>query len=192
MYTLSDTVVPLKAEAGLSSSRCVQPKLPLTPSERIIPRYPDIDDLDLIADETGQVPSDFDALDSEGRALVIDFGLFVLINTYCPNLGSEERMPFKMNYHRLLRARIEQLIAAGREVILLGDINIVVAPIDHCDGHLPSVRDTFWDDPHRKWLRDLLDPGSGIMVDAVRRFWPERKGMCVFVLFLFNTCSFQS
>ncbi len=37
----------------------------------------------------------FRAIDNEGRALVLDCGLFVLFNLYCPNETGPERVPYK-------------------------------------------------------------------------------------------------
>ena len=167
--------IPHKAEEGLSG--LLQPKPPLESNERISSVYPHIHEMEFMADEEGNVPPTFEALDTEGRGLVVDFGLFVLINVYCPNLASEERMAFKMNYHYLLRERVRQLTEVDRrEVIVVGDINVTATPDDHCDGHLPSNEATFWEAPHRKWLREWLHP-LGPMHDVIRSFWPDRKAM---------------
>lgn len=175
IYT-SQAAVPLKAEEGLSGT--VQPKVPFKPEERISTAYPRAHELEdkLVPDEQGNTPTDLGALDMEGRALVVDFGLFVLINVYCPNETSDARLPYKVNFHILLGERVRLLRAAGREVIVLGDINICAAPRDHCDGHLPSRREGWWDHPARKWFKCWLEP-EGEMIDVVRRFWPEREGM---------------
>ena len=63
------------------------------------------------------------------RAFVVDFGLFVLINLYCPNEGSDARAPYKLNFHYMLRERVNQLIGEGREVVVTGDINVCAAPM---------------------------------------------------------------
>jgi AP endonuclease-2 len=174
VYADTRTATPLKAEEGLSGR--LQPKTPLSPEERISTSYPVAHELALVPDADEQTPDDLLALDLEGRALVLDFGLFVLINLYCPNEGSDARFPYKMNYHLMLQERVRGLIAAGREVVVVGDLNVCAAPIDHCDGHLPSNASTFWDYPARVWMRDWLAP-AGPLIDVLRRFWPERKGM---------------
>jgi AP endonuclease-2 len=88
-------ITPLKAEEGITGS--LQPKPPLSSEERI-GGYPSGIELEdkLVADEQGNVPLDLSALDLEGRGLVVDFGLFVLINVYCPNETSDARLPFKV------------------------------------------------------------------------------------------------
>ncbi|KZV98785.1 DNase I-like protein [Exidia glandulosa HHB12029] len=174
VYTKRADAVPLKAEEGLSAR--LQPKPPLTNEEQVSGRYPDIDDFDLMPNDDGSVPQDVFELDAEGRALVLDFGLFVLINLYCPAETSEARTPFKMNFHRLLGERVRILRAEGREVMIVGDINICSAPIDHCDFTVPSTHSTFYERAPRVWMQQLLQP-HGEFVDVHRRFWPDRKGM---------------
>ena len=174
IYVDSRTVTPLRAEEGLSG--ILQPKPPLTSDERISRSYPCAHEMELMLDEQGSIPSDLTALDAEGRALVVDFGLFVLINIYCPNETSDTRLPFKMNFHFMLQERVRKLIDEGREVVVVGDINICATPLDHCDGHLASNAVTFHDHPARAWFHRWLSP-IGCMTDAVRIFWPGRKGM---------------
>lgn len=174
VYTDTRTVTPLKAEEGLSGT--IQPKPPLTTDECISHSYPSAHEMELMPDDYHNTFSDLAALDAEGRALVLDFGLFVLINVYCPNETSDARLPFKMNYHFMLQERVNKLICEGREVIVVGDINICAAPLDHCDGHLASNAATFHDHPARAWFHSWLTP-NGCMTDVVRSFWPGRNGM---------------
>ena len=175
VYTKADTAVPLKAEEGLTGT--LQPKPALREDERISTAYPQAHQMALYCDENEETPSSLTALDNEGRALVIDFGLFVLINLYCPAETSDTRLPYKMNFHLLLEERVRSLVQdEGREVIVVGDINVVAAPIDHCDGELPSQQADFWGHPPRAWLKNWLAP-SGPMVDVIRHTWPERQGM---------------
>lgn len=174
IYTDSRIITPLRAEEGLSGF--LQPKPPLTLDERISRSYPCAHEIELIPDVQGRTPSDLIALDAEGRALIVDFGLFVLINVYCPNETSDARLPYKMNFHLMLQERVRQLTNEGREVIVVGDINICATPLDHCDGHLASNVTNFHDHPARAWFHRWLSP-IGCMTDAVRTFWPDRKGM---------------
>lgn len=136
---------------------------------------------------------DLKSLDAEGRVLTLDFGLFVLINVYCPNDGSTEedttRFDYKMAFHRLLEARVRRLIKEGREVILLGDINACAALIDHCEGDIILRRGVaqgfdgdreqyFWvENGARQWLKDILEGEKKCLVDVVRRYHPDRQGM---------------
>ncbi|CUA78128.1 AP endonuclease 2 [Rhizoctonia solani] len=175
VYTNNTKIVPLKAEEGLIGGDQYTSRVSLGAKERISEAYPEPSTLTLMAEEGG-VPTDLDNLDSEGRSLVVDFGLFVLINVYCPNLTSEERMAFKYNFHKVLEDRVRILIQEGREVIVLGDLNTVAAPIDHCEGSLESRKNSFWESPVRTWFREWLDP-EGPMIDVVRTSWPDREKM---------------
>ncbi|TEB36838.1 DNase I-like protein [Coprinellus micaceus] len=187
-YTKSSVVVPLKAEEGLTG--LLQPKLPLSEEERISkpgaypPRLLDDD----AEGAEGEDELDFDDLDSEGRTLVLDFGLFVLINTYSPNVGdTPARLAYKMAYHKLLSVRVKGLIEKERrQVIVVGDVNACAAVIDHCEGDLMVRKGReegmegeagFWGEEYRRWLKDWVKEDGGTMVDVVRKFWPGRKGM---------------
>jgi AP endonuclease 2 len=100
-------------------------------------------------------------LDSEGRALITQFKLKVLllfvlqhiciavinfmiqdgtmlsiINVYCPRADPdryEERLSFKLDFYQLLEDRAQALRTAGSHVVVLGDLNTSHKPIDHCD-----------------------------------------------------------
>ncbi|KAG8907412.1 Class II abasic (AP) endonuclease [Tulasnella sp. 403] len=179
VYTNAKTVVPLKAEEGLTGLR--QPKPPLGPEERVsdASSYPDAELFDFYPeppDASTPSSTDFAIIDAEGRALVLDFGLFVLINVYCPAETSDNRLPFKMNFHRLLEARVRGLLNEGREVIVVGDINVCAHPLDHGEGSLASRQKEFWEHPPRAWFKQWLGP-EGPMIDAVRRSHPGREGM---------------
>jgi AP endonuclease-2 len=217
-YTRNSIVVPLKAEEGLCGM--MEPKPVLSPKERVSGplAYPQkiLRDEELRRplrteeeDELWEEP-DYKDLDSEGRALVLDFGLFVLINVYCPNdgNGTEERDRYKADFHRVLKARIQGLVEKeGREVVLVGDINACAAVIDHCEGHLMvakgiaqgrSGEEGFWGKDARRWLRDLLvdeerddTMSKGYVVDIMRRLYPDRKGMYTCTLWFCSKSFFQ-
>ncbi|KAJ3013580.1 Class II abasic (AP) endonuclease [Thoreauomyces humboldtii] len=117
-------------------------------------------------------------MDGEGRVVITDHRLFVLINAYFPvDDPEEDRQAFRLRFYRAMRMRIEALIAGGRQVILLGDINACCNTQDHCDPK-KSLRErgieVFWDLPARSWLRDLIHP-RGPLLDAFRVFHPEQE-----------------
>lgn len=165
--------VPLKAEEGISG---------LLPLDRK-PEPPSQDELiggTLSPESIALNMQDVKTIDLEGRTTIVDLGLFVLINVYCPNETNEERLDFKLAFNAMLEARILNLISLGREVIVLGDLNICRNPIDHCDP-VRRMKDSsyaeFGDHPARKWLNEFVNPQNGVMVDLGRHFYPERKSM---------------
>jgi AP endonuclease-2 len=115
-------------------------------------------------------------MDSEARVLITDHAFFVLFNVYYPALCDESRLYFKMNFSKALQTRIDALIQSGRNVIVVGDVNIAHNEIDHCDP-LQSIKENgivhFGDVPHRIWLNEWLL--SGLVIDSFRLFHPERK-----------------
>lgn len=122
-------------------------------------------------------------LDVEGRTTIVDCGLFVLINLYCPNETNDLRLLYKVSFNALLEARIRLLISSGREVVVVGDMNICPYEIDHCDPDKRAKESgdgacAYGDHPARKWMRKMCDlDGGGLLVDVTRKFWPDRKYM---------------
>lgn len=108
--------------------------------------------------------------------MAADHSLFVLFNLYCPNETNEQRRPYKMNFLRMLQARVEALVAAGREVIIAGDINVMRQPIDSGEGGVKTTAEQHYEHPARVWLDNWCAP-KGPMVDVVRESWPDREGM---------------
>jgi exodeoxyribonuclease III len=110
--------------------------------------------------------------DDEGRALVADFGEFVLVSAYFPNSQAEgARLGYKLGFCDAVLALCDKLVAAGRNVVVCGDWNIAHTPIDLANpksnegnpGYLPE---------ERAWMDKYL--GSGY-ADAFRRFHPEPR-----------------
>ncbi|GAA5850799.1 hypothetical protein JCM5353_001886 [Sporobolomyces roseus] len=134
--------------------------------------YPSSSDVDL----------DYNAmkdLDAEGRTTVIDVGMFVLINLYCPYERNGERLIFKSSFNAMVDRRVRGLIKEGREVTVVGDLNICASNLDTAE---PDQRaktrglEEFTDHPPRKWLKEFTGP-NGTMVDTTRDQHPDRKGM---------------
>lgn len=72
---------------------------------------------------------------------------------------------------QILQRRVAAVLAQGRAVLVVGDLNIAVALQDHCDyaDARPSVQATFLDGrPDRKHLRGLLQEGGGPLTDLFR------------------------
>jgi len=121
-------------------------------------------------------------LDSEGRCVMTLHGdNVVVVNVYIPALSMDDsdRVQFKADFLTALRLRLHALRAAGRHVILLGDLNCC-----------PYAIDSGRTDPHRRhaattpsasttWLRELLRDdaeGGGSFVDVFRHLHPTQQG----------------
>lgn len=122
-------------------------------------------------------PSELRSFDDEGRCVITDHGLFILVNVYFPNEATE-RLEYKMQFHNALKLRIEGWIAAGRDVVLVGDLNACHKPIDHCDPQ-QSIKErdinTFEETEPRQWVESLVG-SKGIMVDLFRHFHLNQQG----------------
>jgi exodeoxyribonuclease-3 len=110
------------------------------------------------------------AYDEEGRALVADFGDYVLISAYFPN--SQEggaRIEYKIGFCDSILALCDGIVASGRHVIVAGDYNIAHKPIDLANpkanegnpGYLPE---------ERAWMDKYLSAG---FADTFRHFNAE-------------------
>lgn len=140
-------------------------------------------------------------LDSEGRAVVVDFGAFVLVNVYVPAVTSadaeeaEARSAFKRDFLTAVEMRYRALLAAGRRVVMCGDWNIAPTALDTAHAPPltgPGAAEAFVrGNPSRAWLRRQLAGGDGAgsgfgldrteddhgqMIDVFRRRYPTLKG----------------
>ncbi|KAG7396161.1 DNA-(apurinic or apyrimidinic site) lyase 2 [Phytophthora boehmeriae] len=96
-------------------------------------------------------------LESEGRCVITDHQAFVLINTYCPALASQDRLEYKLQFHALLEDRVRALQEANKRVIVVGDINIAHREIDHCDPGAYRIEGvSFSDHPCRRWMDSFV------------------------------------
>jgi exodeoxyribonuclease-3 len=69
--------------------------------------------------------------DIEGRTLVADYGDFLLYNIYFPNgKASPERLQYKMDFYEAFLIETDRQVAAGRHVIVCGDVNTAHKAID--------------------------------------------------------------
>ncbi|KAI6775158.1 hypothetical protein HG530_001916 [Fusarium avenaceum] len=191
IYTRNSSCAPIRAEEGITGI-LTPPKSTIRyrdlPEDQQIGGYPRPDQLDGIVDEA--------TLDSEGRCVVLEFPGFVLLGVYSPVNRDETRDDFRIGFFKTLDARIRNLIAAGKQVILTGDLNVVGSALDST-----SVSETLrrgevdlsdWlNSPVRRVFNHLVFDGdvvgqrdqgreTPVLWDLCRCFHPERAGM--------NTC----
>ncbi|BGO91056.1 hypothetical protein NBRC10512_001360 [Rhodotorula toruloides] len=121
-----------------------------------------------------------ESLEQDGRRIILDFGLFVLINVYLHSEGVPgkddpkklaNKFERKMDIIALLDGRIKALQEAGREVIVIGDFNLAASDLDRWDPEMRAQlkgRKALMDHPGRAWLADLTRK-NGRLVDVFRR-----------------------
>lgn len=132
-------------------------------------------------------------LDSEGRCVILEFPAFVLIGVYVPATRDDTRTDFRMGFFSALDARIRNLVAMGKQVILAGDLNVIRTDIDTA-GFAEQLRkegltlEDFLSTPSRRFFNQLIFDGqvigdrdegreNPVMWDITRTFHPKREGM---------------
>ena len=94
--------------------------------------------------------------DREGRSILLDFGVFRLLNVYFPNGGSgEERLDYKLDFNEALLAYVRD---EEKPLLICGDVNVAHKEIDiarpreniNVSGFLPI---------EREWVDRLLEAG---------------------------------
>ncbi|EEA19531.1 DNA lyase Apn2 [Talaromyces marneffei ATCC 18224] len=189
IYTRNEVCAPIRAEEGITGLLC--PPSTTTPYRHLpddqqIGGYPSMEQLnDLQIDPA--------VLDCEGRCVILEFPAFVLFGLYCPAARDETRDHFRQGFITLLDARIRNLVAMGKRVIVTGDLNISAGEID--SAHLTEAirkgtgsEDEFVSGPVRRVFNQLVegakvigkrDSGREVPVlhDICRSFHPDRRGM---------------
>lgn len=131
-------------------------------------------------------------LDLEGRTVLVDIGTCVIVNVYCPFRANPSRARFKKAFNAALTARCEALAAAGREIILCGDLNAIPHALDTVE---PPEEEAFLTSPWVRWMGALLAPrplvpreeeveeekekealGPPLLVDTFRELHPTQQG----------------
>ncbi|KAI8225259.1 DNA-(apurinic or apyrimidinic site) lyase 2 [Colletotrichum sp. SAR 10_96] len=188
IYTRNATCAPIRAEEGilgvLTPPGSSTPYRDLPPDQHI-GGYP----------RAGQLSSEVDdaTLDSEGRCVVLEFPAFVLIGTYSPATRDSSRDDFRLGYLNALDVRVRNLVAQGKEVILTGDLNVILEELDTCNlremlrKEGMTVED--WKGmPSRRIFNQLVVGGNvtgardegrekPVLHDLTRIFHPDRQGM---------------
>ncbi|KAK1983385.1 endonuclease/Exonuclease/phosphatase [Colletotrichum cereale] len=188
IYTRNATCCPIRAEEGITG---ILPAPNSSTSFRDLPEaqqiggYPRPDQLPGEVDEA--------TLDSEGRCVMLEFPAFVLIGTYSPATRDSSRDDFRLEYLSALDARVRNLVAAGKQVILTGDLNVIRDEMDTCNVretlHKESMSVEEWMGmPSRRLFNHLVFDGqvagerdegreTPVLYDLTRIFHPTRLGM---------------
>ncbi|KAJ4386219.1 Class II abasic (AP) endonuclease [Gnomoniopsis smithogilvyi] len=188
IYTRNSKCCPIRAEEGITGVLCPpksSTKFRDLPVEQQIGGYP--------RDDQILGPVDEVMLDSEGRTVILEFPGFVLIGVYVPATRDDTRTDFRIGFLTALDARIRNLVAMGKQVVLAGDLNIIRSDVDTagCAEHLRKegmTLDEFMSTPSRRLFNQLVFEGQVIgekdasrekpvMWDLTRCFHPDRAGM---------------
>jgi exodeoxyribonuclease-3 len=112
-----------------------------------------------------------DRFDHEGRTIRADFKDFTLFNLFIPNGGRDHsRVPFKLDFYAALLDICNDMHAAGRSIIICGDINTAHEYIDVNNPESKSGITGFLPE-ERAWITKFLAHG---FVDVFREMYPER------------------
>jgi len=97
--------------------------------------------------------------DNEGRTIIAHYKKFSVINCYFPNSQKEgARLDYKIGFNNAILAKCDELVAAGKNIVLCGDYNVAHTPIDLKNpktneknpGYLPE---------EREWMTKYLKAG---------------------------------
>ncbi|KAK6445838.1 AP endonuclease 2 [Trichoderma asperellum] len=191
IYTRNATCAPIRAEEGILGVLCPprsSTQFRNLPKDQQIGGYPRPEQLSGNIDEL--------LLDSEGRCVIIEFPAFVLLGVYSPANRDESRVEFRMEFLQALDARVRNLISEGKQVVLVGDLNVSRSESDSTNV-VETLRkeglsiEEWMNAPSRRLFNHLIYGGTvqgdrdegreqPVLWDLCREFHPAREGM--------NTC----
>ncbi|KAI7496778.1 APN2 DNA lyase apurinic/apyrimidinic [Hortaea werneckii] len=188
VYTRNATCAPIKAEEGLLGvlpSALGQPYCELPEAHRI-GGYPS-------EQQVAELGVDPTLLDAEGRCVVVEFPAFVLLGVYSPANSNGMRDDFRYGFICALDCRIRNLVAEGKRVVLVGDLNVSRDELDSAGAaedmkKMGITHEDYISTPNRRIFNQLIVEGEvigkrdsgrerGVLWDTTRAFHPERKGM---------------
>lgn len=110
--------------------------------------------------------------DSEGRVLRTDFGSTSILNCYFPSgSSSEERHSFKMDFLNDFYPYIQQLLSERKNLIVLGDYNVVHGDLDIHNPHRKDKPSGFRPE-ERAWMDKWFDD---LFIDGFRYKYPDKQ-----------------
>ncbi|KAI5286685.1 Class II abasic (AP) endonuclease, partial [Ascosphaera acerosa] len=191
VYTRSAACSPIKAEDGITGVNASAVNgIPFRdlPEQDQIGGYPTAEQLKL---------STFDAesLDAEGRCVLLEFRAFVLLGVYLPAMRNETRDEFRQSFLKVFECRVRNLIASGKSVVVMGDLNISHDVEDSAPAleelrNGRTTRERYLSTPARTLFARLVtsEPlenarreddarDKPVLWDLCRSFHPGRKGM---------------
>lgn len=123
-------------------------------------------------EEPSSIKYDFNGviIDVEGRVIIAEYPGFTLFNVYFPN-GKQgpERLKYKMTFYDVFLNYADALKAAGKKLVICGDVNTAHKEIDLARPKENSKVSGFLPE-ERAWIDKFVAHGY---VDTFRRFHPE-------------------
>jgi exodeoxyribonuclease-3 len=123
-------------------------------------------------EEPGSVRYDFGdtGIDLEGRVIIAEYPEFTLLDVYFPNgKSSPERLNYKMTFYDIFLKYADSLIAAGKKLVICGDVNTAHKEIDLARPKENSKISGFLPE-ERAWIDKFIAHGY---VDTFRHFNKE-------------------
>lgn len=127
-------------------------------------------------------------LDSEGRCVLVELGIgLVVISVYCPanSMGTEEGEEFRLLFLQCLFERADYLQSQGKQVLIMGDINVSPDLIDSDEGISTGI--------NQGLVKVPSDPVNfeALNGDAVIAFKKSTEPRCLLNSYLFDTTGSQ-
>ncbi len=110
--------------------------------------------------------------DAEGRVIEAEYPGFTLLTSYFPNAGhGEHRMAYKHAFYSAFLARVDDLKAAGRSVVFMGDFNVAHTEIDLARPE-EALKGTGFLPEERAWIDRIIGHGY---IDTFRALNPDAR-----------------
>ena len=107
--------------------------------------------------------------DKDGRVIILHYSNFTIINVYVPNPGKlYERLEVLLKFLRALQTKCIELIKEGKNVIVVGDINVAHTELDTHNIYSKIARPV----KGCRFLTDLLTGEQSLLVDTYRYINP--------------------
>jgi len=113
--------------------------------------------------------------DDEGRAQILEFKDFYLLNCYFPNSQDErKRLPYKLEFNYAILDFCKKAQKKGKNVIVQGDFNVAHTEIDIKNAKSNENTAGFYIE-EREWMSKFLSQGN--MSDVFREWHPGQEGL---------------
>lgn len=119
--------------SGISGTSAKSPYSPYFMLPDSIGGYLDAEEME----EMGINEQYLESLDSEGRCVVVELANnLVVFSLYCPanSMGTEDGERFRLMFLDVLLRRCQKLKKLGKDVVIMGDINVSMDLIDNAEG----------------------------------------------------------